>query len=223
MQPLSQGISLINTALITCTGVKSINRELRKVAGQISKHGSLSPHGQQCWGVRAATLSRRNVIDADLILRSGQNGDFQKALFSRFHKYGRHFQNGAFRKLKRFSQDYHLIFLGKFFSNTNPKWSGIVEFLNFSGILARESKTQALRKDRFILLIARFRTSCCPSPAGLFESRFTLTQGLMRAKELIFWYKNCYSLLLFWRTSYIDRKPRRKDANLKILANHGSI
>jgi len=55
----------------------------------------------------------------------------------RFSVDRKHFENGAFPK--RWRDDNHLIFLPEFFSNTNPKWPGIVAFSNFSGVAWTEN------------------------------------------------------------------------------------
>ena len=101
---------------------------------------------QQLWWVKAMSTLRRGILflrfglPSTLIRR--ENGAFRKRPSKRrnlktpafhFRVDGKQFEKGAFRKIWR--HDNHMTCLTEFSSNTNPKWTVIVAFLNSSRVV----------------------------------------------------------------------------------------
>ena len=79
------------------------------------------------------------VVFSTVHTNPSQKRSFSKTLFKpeEIRVVGKHFENGAFPK--QWHHNNHVISLIEFSSNTNPKWSVIVAFSNFSGVVWKEN------------------------------------------------------------------------------------
>ena len=139
--PATQAIqSLIHT--FAC------NFEIYNARGKFGEHErSVRIDRGDSWG--PVHTSQEKCEKAALFLRLGlpstlirhenalQTGGIWKPPFLRFSVDGKHFENGAFRKL--WHHNNHVVFLSGFSSSTNTKWPVIVPFSNFSSVACTEN------------------------------------------------------------------------------------